>query len=236
MKNMDSKFVLQTIMQDKEVRNLLRRTPFPVNSPLNSDQSDGLLLFDHRKTLKTKKKGRVLLVGVLDRPESTNVHMGVAFEKLGYEVVAYNFRLSSSLLGSARLMWDDFISFIEGESYNLILFSKVDSLHPDCIEAARKAGPTWYWFMDNIEQAERFQIRRFAEMADYASATSAEVSDYLKPSNDKCIQIIEGVNTAIYHKNVLDITKDIDVVFIGSATQKRIEFIEEIQTKFKIKI
>ena len=57
---------------------------------------------------------KILIVGVLDVPTSTNVFMKKGFEKLGYSVDSYNYRTISKKLGEIELMWEDFGRFIHG--------------------------------------------------------------------------------------------------------------------------
>lgn len=171
----------------------------------------------------------VLIVGVLDRPESTNVHMAKGFEALGYTVVPYNYRTVKEALGSERLMWDDFLEFIENKTFDLILFSKVNGLHPDCLEQAGASGPTWYWFMDPLEIAKSIRASELAARCHYASATSNESKEYIQRQNPNTFLIREGFNPLVYYPRGGEFSKySCEVAFIGNATSERVAFLREI--------
>lgn len=164
---------------------------------------------------------KILMVGVLDVPSSTNVFMAKGFEQLGYEVVAYNYRTRAMELGLVFNMWTDFRQFLKGRKYDLIVFCKTNSMHPELVEYAKCSGPTWYWFMDPLATAEATIADEYAKFATYASATSSEVQELFKKVNDKSFQIIEGYDPDVYFYE--DSWKVFAITFIGNATPKRIK-------------
>jgi ADP-heptose:LPS heptosyltransferase/glycosyltransferase involved in cell wall biosynthesis/2-polyprenyl-3-methyl-5-hydroxy-6-metoxy-1,4-benzoquinol methylase/cytochrome c-type biogenesis protein CcmH/NrfG len=180
------------------------------------------------------KKGKVLLVGVLDVPSSTNVFMKNGFNQLGYEVDAYNYRTRQRDLGSAQMMWNDFKLSLEGKQYDLILFSKVNGMHPDCISTARKHGTTWYWFMDNLNVAEAMRAHILAAQADFCSATSEEVYSLFARFNRNAFKILEGFDPNIYFDEGAEKTHE--VVFFGSATEKRVHYLRQIALDYRVEI
>jgi ADP-heptose:LPS heptosyltransferase/2-polyprenyl-3-methyl-5-hydroxy-6-metoxy-1,4-benzoquinol methylase len=163
---------------------------------------------------------RILIVGVLDVASSTNVFMKKGFEELGCRVDAYNYRSMQRQLGSPEAMWDHFRNFLKGKRYDLILFSKVDSMHPDCVSHAGDFGPTWYWFMDNIGVARTIGAHEYARRADFASATSEEVHELFARVNHRAFKMTEGFDPQTYfHEKA---SKTYDIMFAGNATQQRI--------------
>ncbi len=163
---------------------------------------------------------KVLIVGVLDIDSSTNVFMKKGFEKLGLHVEAYNYRTRSKELGSPQAMWKDFQQFLLGKKYDLIIFCKVNSLHPELIKYASQFGKTWYWFMDNLWVAQNIYANEYVKRADFASSTSKEVCDWFRQFNSNTFQIIEGFDPDIYFHEGLP--KIYDLLFVGNATDKRI--------------
>ena len=163
---------------------------------------------------------KILIVGVLDVPSSTNVFMKKGFEKVGFQVDAYNYRTRMRQLGTPDKMWNDFQQFLNGKRYELIIFSKVNNLHPELVTYASRFGKTWYWFMDNLGLAKRIHADEYAKRADFVSATSEEVSEWFQKVNPNTFQIIEGFDPDTYFHE--DLPKVYDLLFVGNATEKRI--------------
>lgn len=170
--------------------------------------------------------GRILIVGVLDVPTSTNVFMKRGFERLGYTVDSYNYRTRARLLGSLTAIQNDFAEFLKGKSYDLILFSKVNGFPPELIDHAKVCGPTWYWFMDNIDVAETMSANEYVKRADFSSATSGEVLEWFQQLSQNAVQVIEGFDPDVYFFEPRP--KIHDLLFVGNATPKRIHDLEPI--------
>ncbi len=173
-------------------------------------------------------KNKILIVGVLDVEGSTNIYMKKGFEKLGYEVDVYNYRTVMRVVGMQG-MWKNFETFLIGRSYDLIVFCKTNQMHPDLLSIASEVGPTWYWFMDNIEVARAIHASTYAQNATVASATSSDVADRFRMVNKNSHHIFEGYDPDTYFYE--DIAKIHDVTFIGNATIPRIIEINNIRSK-----
>lgn len=178
---------------------------------------------------------KILMVGVLDVPSSTNVFMAKGFEQLGYEVDVYNYRTIANELGNSVVMWGDFKFFLEDKKehlpypaykYDLIVFCKTNTMHPHLLSWAKEYGPTWYWFMDPIGTARAIMAQEYAKNATYASATSSEVVNSFKEVNQNSYHIIEGYDPKTYYYE--DLEKIYDVTFIGNATHQRIQYISAL--------
>lgn len=182
----------------------------------------------------TQNSQKILIVGVLDVPSSTNVFMKKSFEKLGLIVDAYNYRTRMRELGSHQAMWNDFYEFLKGKRYKLIIFSKVNDLSPDLITHARQYGKTWYWFMDNLGIARAIHADEYVKRADFASATSQEVSDWFKEFNPNVFQILEGFDPDTYFYE--NLPKVYDLLFVGNATDKRVNDIKHLRNSHTITI
>ncbi len=175
---------------------------------------------------------KILMVGVLDVPSSTNVFMKKGFEQLGYEVDVYNYRTRAKEIGSSVAMWGDFKFFLSDKRehlpypayrYDLIAFCKTNSMDPSLLDWAKEYGPTWYWFMDPIGTAHACMAQEYAKYATYASATSSKVLETFKKVNNNSFHIIEGYDPETYFYE--DLEKIYDVTFIGNATPQRVDFI-----------
>jgi hypothetical protein len=176
---------------------------------------------------RPRKVKRILMVGVMDVPSSTNVAMAKGFEMLGFTIDSYNYRTRANQLGSIFSMWDDFWNFLKGQDYELIVFCKANQMNPELLARAREVAPTWYWFMDPKETATQCGAEVFAGFATYASATSSQVVDMFKLHNEKSYHIIEGYDPETYYYEPMK--KKYNIVFVGNATPKRIKSIERIQ-------
>lgn len=163
---------------------------------------------------------KILIVGVLDVPSSTNVAMKKGFEQLGYEVEAYNYRTKIQELGMFG-MWSDFKYSLKGREFDLIVFCKVNQMNPGLLSFAKNHGATWYWFMDPLVTAKAVMASEFAKHATYASATASNVVETFKARNENSFHIIEGYDPDIYYYE--EVEKIYDIVFIGNATTKRMK-------------
>lgn len=173
-------------------------------------------------------KNKILIVGVLDVEGSTNIYMKKGFEKLGYEVDAYNYRTVMKSMGMNK-MWLNFQNSIIGTNYDLIVFCKTNQMHPMLISQASEVAPTWYWFMDNIEVARATHASTYAQNATVASATSSDVADRFRMVNKNSHHIFEGYDPDVYFYQ--ELKKIHDVTFIGNATIPRIIEINNIRKK-----
>lgn len=184
---------------------------------------------EQRQVFGPMKNKKILMVGVLDVPSSTNVFMAKGFEQLGYEVEAYNYRTKANEIGTIG-MWTHFKDWLLRREKNkaLIVFCKTNSMHPSLLDYAKEYGPTWYWFMDPIGTAKAVMAAEYAKYATYASATSSEVVRLFKAVgvNQNSFHIIEGYDPEMYFYE--DLEKKYDVTFIGNATDKRIKDIKSI--------
>ncbi len=170
---------------------------------------------------------KILIVGVLDVSTSTNVFMKKGFEKLGYRVDSYNYRTISKNLGEVELMWEDFGRFISDKKYSLIIFCKVNGMHPALLHKAKCAGPTWYWFMDNKEMSKLIGAATYAQNASFASSTASNVVERFKLLNKRSYHIVEGFDPDTYYYE--DLEKIHDFVFIGNATKERVRELRRLQ-------
>lgn len=176
---------------------------------------------------------KILIIGVLDTERSSNIFMKKAFQQIGHAVDEYNYRTRAAELGSPQAMWTDFCGFLQDKQYDLILFSKVNSMHPKLISYAKEHGKTFYWFMDDISVAKAIQMQIYAQEADIVSVTSKEVKDWLSGEfSIPAHQIIEGFDTETHY--VEDCEKKYDLLFAGSPLPKRVRYCSELKDEFNL--
>jgi len=162
---------------------------------------------------------KILIVGVLDVVGSTNIAMKKGFELLGCEVTDYNYRTKAMELG-LKGMETDLRGFLIGQKFDLIVFCKVNGMHPVILHEAQKVAPTWYWFMDNMNMANNIHAASYAQNATFASATASDVAERFRMINKRAYHMIEGFDHTVYFYE--DIKKIHDVIFIGNATIPRV--------------
>lgn len=176
---------------------------------------------------------KILIIGVCDTDRSSNIFMKKGFEKLGYHVDEYNYRTVAQKLGSRQAMWKDFTNYITGKTWDLLIFSKVNSMHPDLLHYAKNSGKVVYWFMDGIAVAKAIDVYQYAKNADIVSVTSEEVKtrlqNYFKINKFELNihQIIEGFDPDFHYRE--NLPEIYDVIFAGSATPQRIKDIARLK-------
>lgn len=155
--------------------------------------------------------------------------MAQAFRNLGYKVICYNYRTRlKNYYGDQRQLEDDLISTITAIKNNggidLIIFCKTDSLPVSAHTRATDLCKTFYWFMDPITTARAMHAGMRAKVCDAASATCFEVVKYFKEEGQPdSFKINEGADLELF-KN-LNMKKVNDVLFVGSPTVERHQFI-----------
>jgi len=167
----------------------------------------------------------IVLVGVCDKPESTNTFMAAAFTKLGHNVIKYNYRnVLAACNNNSQDLETEFIYTLENivkyKEIGLIIFCKTDSLPVTAHVRASELAKTFYWFMDPITTALAMNAKERALACNYASATSLEVIDcFLNAGQPNSYKINEGVDIEMYKPS--NIEKTTDVLFVGSPTTER---------------
>jgi hypothetical protein len=162
---------------------------------------------------------KILIVGVLDVVGSTNIAMKKGFEYLGCEVTDYNYRTKVAELGLLG-MENDLQSSLIGSTFDLIVFCKVNGMHPVFLDDVKEVAPTWYWFMDNMEMANNIHAEAYARNATFASATASDVAERFQSINKRAYHMMEGFDHTVYFYE--DLKKIHDVIFIGNATIPRV--------------
>jgi len=112
---------------------------------------------------------------------------------------------------------------IKNGGFGLVLLSKTDTVNYHLIPEINRYSPTWYFFMDPMDQARRINARMYASKATWSSATFSDVTEYFKNAGAKACWITQGVDINVFTpQNTLKIY---DVVFAGAKTTKRSRYI-----------
>ena len=92
---------------------------------------------------------KVLFVGVFT-PNSTNVAQARAFEQLGWQVVAYDYRDRFDSLGIVKMRDNELIEICTKEKPDLTIFSKCNNMHYRVVDECNQHSKTVLWYMDAL--------------------------------------------------------------------------------------
>ena len=110
--------------------------------------------------------------------------------------------------------------------FDLVLLSKTDTVNYHLLPEINKYSPTWYFFMDPMEQARRINAGAYAARATRASATFSDVTEYFKNAGARAYWITQGVDADVFTRK--DTSKVYDVVFVGAKTAKRSRYVDAL--------
>lgn len=177
---------------------------------------------------------RILLVGVLNDPESTNWHQARVLWQLGHKVHAFNYRLEAekaAAQGDIEKAGDWFKEQVNKFGPDFILFSKFNNWPTTAITWAREQGThCHFWYMDPMLQLTSGLVNH-ALACDTASCTGAGQTEYLKALGANAFHIQEGVDAYETYYPVEVDEKIADIVFVGATTAERYNLANVIKQK-----
>lgn len=124
-------------------------------------------------------------------------------------------------------MNDLLLETVKKDQFDLVLFCKTDSVNYRLLPEINRYSPTWYFFMDPMDQARRINAVAYAKRATWASATFSDVTEYFKNAGARAYWITQGVDTNVFMHN--ETSKSYDVVFVGTKTTKRFRYVEALR-------
>ena len=164
----------------------------------------------------------VVVVGVLDKPESTNVSMALAFIKEGYIVLPVNYR--NFLAKHSQESFKEYLEYIvDAYKPELVLFSKCNGVNPSTVKSITSKCKTWLWNMDDKQTILTCkEVMEHAKHSSFSSCTSLMTVDWFKENGvENCHQIFEGVDTSIFKPVPAEEEHKTVVSFIGTKTDER---------------
>jgi len=164
----------------------------------------------------------IILLGVLDTPNSTNIPQLLAFQRADYEVTAVNYRTIIKDKGMS-FFEELLLHTVKSQKPELVLFSKTNGINPELIKECNKYSKTFYWFPDPYQTAERIKfVTEYAKNATYASCTSMSTVDWFKERGvDPCYLILEGFDYDVLGPTPMYDKYKADISFIGTKTKER---------------
>ena len=172
--------------------------------------------------MENKEKRYVVIVGVLDNPNSSNIWMSTSFLRHEYNVIPINYRTIINKKGMSYLA-NLLIYTIDKYKPVLVVFCKCNGIDPKIVEKCTLRTKTWLYFMDSfLILKESPEILQHAKYATFSSCTSEITVNFFKDNGVKnCHHIFEGIDQSI-HKPVDPVDEfKADISFIGSATEER---------------
>jgi hypothetical protein len=165
----------------------------------------------------------IVIVGVLDNRNSTNVSMSISFMKKGFKVLPVNYRTIISRYGMSFFN-KYLLEVVDHYNPKLVLFSKCNGMNPDLVSACRESTKTWLWNMDSKPTILHCpEVVQHAKNANYSSCTCKETAKWFESLGvEKCCTIFEGVDPTLYKP--VEVEKTDKISFIGTKTDERDSF------------
>ena len=177
-------------------------------------------------------RGKVVLVGVLDKFGSTNIYMAKAFQKAGFDVVPVNYRTILAQHGPNTLR--HVIFRLAETKPQLMLFSKCNGFTSDTIGRCNKHSQTWWWFMDGMNTLNSIpEVMGHAQLADHASCTGFGVAAFIKKQlggQKEIHHIMEGIDPEVYRPTVVMEDMQAEISFIGTNNAERHHYLNLLAT------
>ncbi len=174
---------------------------------------------------------RILFVGVFDTSrKSTNTSQLLAFKRLGHTVVGYNYRNRAMLVGSIQRDLHLIKTVKEGD-FDLVVFSKCDSVSIECFQKIKPLTKTCLWFMDPLVTYNTDMRLKTKEVAYFCCDKKNVLEEALK-INKNSYHVCEGYDQDVDKPH--DVEKQYDVSFIGNIYGDRAETLKQITHPVKV--
>lgn len=170
---------------------------------------------------------KILVVGVFDKPSSTNIFLAKALEKLGNEIIRFNYRSIESHIGTQNMNVALLFKALE-LSPDLVFLCKGSNIMADTVKSVNKFSKTYFWWMDPWATITDETIRTASEST-YCSCTGKGVSDLFRQMGvSDPRHIFEGVDSEYYYPRSLKLDYESDISFIGTRTDERDEYLFQL--------
>jgi len=153
---------------------------------------------------------------------STNTPQAKAFEKLGHEVIRYDFKEKLKEFGEGTLRDENIINTCVSEKPDLLLFSKGIGIDISVIITCQDICPVVLWYMDPMVNVDEELLEKI-DKVNFVFYTAPTVFSKLKEKNKNSYLIHEGYEPTI-HKFYDKIDKVYNVSFIGALKEHRSQY------------
>ncbi len=114
---------------------------------------------------------------------------------------------------------------VKNTNYDLVFLSKAERINYKLIPKLNVYTKTWFFFMDPLITAYKFDADKHASLSTWSSATFSNVNTFFKRAGARSYFITEGLYADVFKPNKEEIKKKIDVIFIGGKSAKREKYI-----------
>ena len=174
---------------------------------------------------------KILFVGVFDtNRKSTNTSQLLAFKRLGYDVVGYNYRQRAVMIGSESRDAHLYDTIREG-LFDLVVFSKCNGVSNEIFKKAKSHSKTCLWFMDPLTSFNE-EMRVKTSLVTYFCCDKINVLQAASEINKNSFHVCEGYDEQVDKPH--DLKKQHDVSFIGNLYGNRNEMISKINNDVTI--
>ena len=153
---------------------------------------------------------------------STNTPQANAFEKLGHNVIRYDFKEKLKEFGEGTLRDENLINTCVSENPDLLLFSKGIGIDINVITTCQDICPVALWYMDPMINVDEELLEKI-DKVNFVFYTAPTVFNKLKDKNKNSYLIHEGYEPTI-HKFYDKIDKVYNVSFLGVLKEHRSQY------------
>ncbi len=205
---------------------------------------------------------RILFVGVMDVPWSTDLQMMKELEKCGHNVTAFDYcsvmknyakaadsfikkwqkfhkvlkrpfrtqhlqNIQNKSVGRYQ-MNRDLMNEVKCGNYDMVLMINAEAVDDKMIPSINEYSKTWYLYNDRLSEARRCDAIQKAKVSNFASATHSDVFEKFKEVNRSSVFLTQGINKELFRP--FSVEKEIDVCFVGTATEERRALLDYIRS------
>ena len=170
-------------------------------------------------------KKNIVIVGVLDKKESTNVSMAKSFMRFGYKVLPVNYRTIIQNHGYP-FFEQTLIETLKKYNPVLTIFCKCNGINSNIVLNCNRYSKTWLWNMDPIKTIEQCpEVIQHAKNANFSSCTGGGINEYFRQHGvSECYTIFDGLDYDTYLSTEPVDKYKADISFIGGRTSERDKF------------
>ena len=169
---------------------------------------------------------KIIYVGVFNVKGSTNIGQASTFEKIGNEVIRYDYRERARILDGKLTNHNpkrdkDLVNLCRLEKPDFILYSKCNQLHVNVVIECNKVCKSILWYMDFRNNINEELIQKIIH-CDYVFSARLDGYEEGLKHNPNTYRVYEGFDASIHKPYDLEKTKD--VCFIGTLRENRVKY------------
>lgn len=174
---------------------------------------------------------KILFVGVFDSSKrSTNTSQLLCLNRLGHQVVGYNYRQRAVLTGRNNRdadLWKN----IKTKNFDLVIFSKCNTVSDAVFRKAKEVTKTCLWFMDPLVSYDA-EMKRKTKLVSYFCCDKKNVLEEALKINKNSFYVCEGYDGDV--DKPFELPKEYDVSFIGNVYGDRKKMLSGVNHDIKV--